>query len=267
MVEKHDSISPFLVAGCYYVTVFILGHILRSLARRYLNPTGSLYRILIEAITTTQMCSCVFENAVIVRNYGPLGFFFVVASVLTVGANVNRGGYVSPLTPIELYFNEIMPLRALLEIIIAEAIGGYAAFRVAKNLWFASSHLTVEHLINYANTKCEFSYKVPFIVAFAFEFIGSFLLRMCLARVSRYYRPYIGPLITAAFLAFSLTFVGVVGLNPTVAGSRMFGCEGMSILWFIATYWLCPTAGWMTAAVLDSLTILGTVKSAVKRKQ
>ncbi|VDM85979.1 unnamed protein product [Strongylus vulgaris] len=46
----------------------------------------------------------------------------------------------------------------------------------------------------------------------------------------------------AAFLSFALVYVGVPGLNPVVASSRMFGCDGLDTQWFIALYWVSNTA-------------------------
>uniref|UniRef100_A0A0N5AHK0 Aquaporin n=1 Tax=Syphacia muris TaxID=451379 RepID=A0A0N5AHK0_9BILA len=274
-----DEYGPLLVASCFYVVVFILGHVSRQFIRRNLDPSSSRYKFLIEAITTAQMCTCVYENgtlicflieiyfkrcqlylnadslpfeAVITRNYGPWGFLFVVSTVLTVGTNVNGGGYVSPLTPIELYVKKSLSLKSLLEIIFGQVVGGYAAFRIARNLWYSTSRFSSEHLLSYESTKCAFVYKVPFFVAFAFEFIGCFLLRYINAKIPIRYKKYIAPVLTASFLSFSLAFIGVVGLNPTVSASRMFGCDGLNTLWFIATYWVCPTLGWLAGATFDS---------------
>ncbi|VDD88185.1 unnamed protein product [Enterobius vermicularis] len=265
MVKQLDDFIPLFVAGCFYIIVFILGQVSRHLVRKYLDPGSSLQRFLIEAITTAQMCTCVYENAVIIRNYGPWGFFFVVSTILIAGANVNRGGYVSPLAPIELFFKGAISSQGLVEIILGQAVGGYLAFRIARNLWYSTSVLTLEHSINYENTKCAFVYKVPFTVAFAFEFVGCFLLRLLLARIPPRFKTYFGPVITASFLAFSLAFIGVVGLNPTVAASRMYGCDGLNTLWFIVTYWVCPLLGWMTGAAFDSVALTNAIRSSEKR--
>lgn len=49
----------------------------------------------------------------------------------------------------------------------------------------------------------------------------------------------------------ALLFVGVPGLNPTVASSRLQGCDGLNTVWFILTYWICPVIGWMLSAFID----------------
>uniref|UniRef100_A0A183ESA1 Superinfection immunity protein n=1 Tax=Gongylonema pulchrum TaxID=637853 RepID=A0A183ESA1_9BILA len=52
-------------------------------------------------------------------------------------------------------------------------------------------------------------------------------------------------------LLLAMLFVGVAGLNPTVASSRLQGCEGLNTAWFILTYWICPMVGWMLSAFVD----------------
>ncbi|KAK6009603.1 hypothetical protein OSTOST_25459, partial [Ostertagia ostertagi] len=54
------------------------------------------------------MCTCVYENSVMVKHYGPMAFFFTVTSLLTVGSFVNRGAFVSPLAPIEAFLYGII---------------------------------------------------------------------------------------------------------------------------------------------------------------
>lgn len=43
-----------------------------------------------------------------VKYYGPMAFFFTVASLLTAGSFMNRGAFVNPLAPIEAFFYGII---------------------------------------------------------------------------------------------------------------------------------------------------------------
>lgn len=36
----------------------------------------------------------------------------------------------------------------------------------------------------------------------------------------------------------ALAVIGVPGLNPVVASSRLQGCPGLDLQWFIMLYWL-----------------------------
>uniref|UniRef100_A0A1I7ZGI7 DUF2842 domain-containing protein n=1 Tax=Steinernema glaseri TaxID=37863 RepID=A0A1I7ZGI7_9BILA len=64
-------------------------------------------------------------------------------------------------------------------------------------------------------------------------------------------KQYVVPIVISSFLSFALVYIGVPGLNPTVASSRLQGCSGLTTQWFLFTYWLCPAVGWMAAAHLD----------------
>ncbi|KHN86094.1 Putative aquaporin-10 [Toxocara canis] len=252
MLRIDIDFGPLLIATSFYSTVFIIAELTRKIVDRYVTPNTLLYYFLIEAIATAQMCTCVYENAVIVRHYGPAGFFFTVTSLLFAGSFVNRGAFVSPLKPVELFYFGSIGLDRLLTVLAAETLGGYSAYRVARRLWYWSLSLAADHAISYETTRCAFAYKVPFVYAFAFEILGSFLMRSIHTRLPLNSTRYAAPAITSAFLTFSLAFIGVVGLNPTVSSSRMQGCDGLSTQWFILTYWVCPTVGWMLSAIVDS---------------
>jgi hypothetical protein len=54
---------------------------------------STLYIFLIELIAVAQQCTCVYENGVIIRHYGPAGFFFAIFGILLVTSRFNRGAY------------------------------------------------------------------------------------------------------------------------------------------------------------------------------
>lgn len=83
--------------------VLFLAELSRKIVDLTCRRNTALYAFLIEFIGTAQMCTCVYENGIIIKHYGVWGFFTVVSSLLLVGGVINRGAYVSPLVPIELY--------------------------------------------------------------------------------------------------------------------------------------------------------------------
>lgn len=101
--------------------------------------------------------------------------------------------------------------------------------------------------------------------AFAFEILGCFLLRLLIVRVPEAYKRFVVPVIFASFLSFgmfnvkdeyvliylALSQIGVPGLNPVTSASRLQGCPGLDLQWFMITYWFSPVVGWLTAASLD----------------
>ncbi|KAK6733805.1 hypothetical protein RB195_017519 [Necator americanus] len=252
---------PAISAIVYYITVFSLAEITRKVLEKTVHKSSSLFVFAIELIATAQMCTCVYENGIMIKYYGPLAFFFTVTSLLTVGSFMNRGAFVSPLAPIEAFYYGIIGPARLLTLLLAEAIGGFAAFRLARSLWWHSLHYSQAHLENFTNPACTINYKIAFPLVIAFEIIGCFLLRLILPNLPIRGKSYTVSATIAAFLSFALVYVGVPGLNPVVASSRMFGCDGIDTQWFIALYWICPVIGWLSAAALQkSLTKKATKK-------
>ncbi|VDK45961.1 unnamed protein product [Anisakis simplex] len=235
--------GPFFIAYCFYITVFVLAEFARKLVDRYVPPNKLTYTFCIEAIATAQMCTCVYEN---------VGYFFVVTTLLLAGGAMNRGAFVSPLKPIEMFYFGSIDSDRLLSVLAGEFLGGYSAYRLARQLWYWSLNLATDHASSYATTHCKLMYKVPFSYAFTFEIFACFLIRTIVTRLPIKTTRYAVPLILSGFLTFALTFIGVPGLNPTIASSRLQGCDGLDTKWFILTYWICPTIGWMLSAIVDN---------------
>uniref|UniRef100_A0A0R3RLW4 Aquaporin n=1 Tax=Elaeophora elaphi TaxID=1147741 RepID=A0A0R3RLW4_9BILA len=260
MSSTEFDCHPLLVATCFYVLVFVTAELTRKLVDKYETPGSLLFHFLMEIIATAQMCTCVYENAVIIRHYGLLGFFLVVALLIFSGGIMNRETFVSPLLPIELYYKGIFPLKRLLVTVAGQMVGGYSAYRIARNLWYWSLNLSPDHALFYKLTSCELIYKVPFIFVPSFEVLGCFLMRSILFRIPANFKIFIAPTVVSAFLTFALIFVGIPGLNPTISSSRLQGCNGLDTSWFILTYWVCPVIGWMLSAVMDDRRIAASEK-------
>ncbi|KAJ1351050.1 hypothetical protein KIN20_006987 [Parelaphostrongylus tenuis] len=242
---------PLISAVAFYITVFLMAEITRKVLDRTVQKSSSLYVFTIELIATAQMCTCVYENSVMVKYYGAMAFFFTVTSLLTVGSFVNRGAFVNPLAPVEAFYYGIIGASRLLLLLAAEAIGGLSAFRLARSLWWYSLSYSTAHLQNFTDSKCTLNYKIAFPLVIAFELVGSFLLRLIIPNLPVRGKSYTVSAVVAAFLSFALVYVGVPGLNPVVASSRLFGCDGIDTQWFIIVYWLCPVIGWLSAAALE----------------
>ncbi|CAD5232222.1 unnamed protein product [Bursaphelenchus xylophilus] len=209
------------------------------------------YLFFMELIAVTQQCTCVYENAIMIKNYGPIGFFSAVFTILVVTAQYNRGAYISPLLPVEMAWKEAMDSVTLLTLLAAQTLGGYSASRIADSLWYYTSGYSAEHAQLYSNLPCALKYHVPFIFALGYEFLGCFVLRLVLSNLSLKYRRYIMPFVTSAALTFALVYVGVPGLNPVTTSSRLMGCPGLDLQWFMITYWTAPVLGWMAASYID----------------
>uniref|UniRef100_A0AC35U6D5 Aquaporin n=1 Tax=Rhabditophanes sp. KR3021 TaxID=114890 RepID=A0AC35U6D5_9BILA len=258
---------PATVAIVFYIACFTLGEICRTITTRIFKQGTLPYIFLIEAIGTLQMCTCVYENGIMVKYYGPMGFFFTVTVLLAMASTYNRGSFGSPLAPIEMYCFNVIPLPKLLTVLFGQVLGGAYAFVCAKLLWYYTQHLANEHSFQFKYAhKCVMNYKVDFIYVLLFEFVGCFVLRFLISKMSEKVKFYAIPVLVSSLLTSGIIFVGVGGLNPTVAASRLYGCLPVDKVWFVITYWITPVLGWLSAAYLIHNSTLKKVAPVVEKK-
>ncbi|CAD5222871.1 unnamed protein product [Bursaphelenchus okinawaensis] len=258
--------TPAITALTFYAFVIVVAEICRKLVERVVRKGSVTYVFFMELIAVTQQCTCVYENAIMIKNYGPAGFFFAVFTIASVTSQYNRGAYLSPFLPIEALYKEAMKTETFLAILTAQSLGGYAASRVADGLWYYTMSYSAEHAALYTNLPCAISFKVPYIAALGYEVAGCFALRLLLSRVSVAYRRYIMPLATAGALTFALVYIGVPALNPVTTSSRVLGCPGLDLQWFMITYWTAPVVGWMLASYVDKNALFKKPKAAKTKK-
>jgi len=164
---------------------------------------------------------------------------------------VNRGAFVSPLAPLEMFYFGTIDWKRLIALLSAQVIGGYSAFRIARQLWYWSQSLSIDHgRFYHSGEACALAYKVTYVYAALFEVIGCFVLRLIVHLLPTRFKSWCIPVLVSSFLSFALMYIGVPGLNPTVASSRLQGCSGLSTPWFLFTYWFCPILGSLAAAML-----------------
>ncbi|PIO67748.1 hypothetical protein TELCIR_10493, partial [Teladorsagia circumcincta] len=108
-----------------------------------------------------------------------------------------------------------------------------------------------------------------FIFALAFEVTGCFVIRLVLPRLPSNIGKYLAPAFIASLFSFAILFIGDAGLDPIVASSLFFGCNGLSAQWFILLYWVCPVIGWMLGAFVGRRPLKSPkkLKRAEKKKK
>lgn len=238
-------VAPILISLAYYLSVFTACELGRRLAWRLL-PSSAVPFVL-DALGTLQICTCVYENALVVRYYGVQGFFCAVVCLVTAHSFLNRGASVLPTAALEeaLLRGRI---RQATRSLLAQMVGGYGAFRLAKAVWWL--HLSGDHARQWSAYPCALSWRVPLWLFCAYEVGGSFLIRSIVGRASPGSRRYVAAVVQATLLSIEFAFLGPPGLNPIIAASRLLGCEGLSLRGHLFIYWLCPFLGWLAAAKL-----------------
>lgn len=154
------ELFPALICVTYYLVVLFLAELSRKLVDMF-GPRRSspYYAFLIELIATVQMCTCVYENGVMIKHYGVWGYFPTVVTLTLIAGYINRGAFVSPLMPIELWWKGKMGSERLLGLLLAETVGAAVAYRVANNLWYYSLNYSADHYAFYEHLPCNIVYK------------------------------------------------------------------------------------------------------------
>jgi len=217
------------------------------------RPPLSVKGFLTEAIGTLQAISCVYENQLIVKYYGLVGFALAIFLLLTVHRLTNRGAICSPPALLErlILGQQIVDGAAILA---AELVGAALAFRLAFLVW--SLGLSTDHTTLSETFECTLVHKVPLTYVAAYEFTAVFLIRSFVGLTARR-KPYWTPYAAAAAISIGIptgfALVGPVALNPIIAFGRLSGCKGLTWYEHFVTYWLAPISGWIVALITEKL--------------
>ncbi|KAF1764830.1 hypothetical protein GCK72_004780 [Caenorhabditis remanei] len=235
---------PLYSALGYFALVFGLGEVARILTAKYVSSRGNSQLFLYELIGTIQMCTCVYENGIIFKNYGFPAIFLCVGLLLTAGGIFNRGAWTNCAPIFEQFIFGNLGSTKFITILSAQLIGATFASKFAYLIWNLTAPYSSAHLENASNLDCQTAG-----IVIAFEIVGAFVVRVVVAQLLA--RPALIRLIPfaiSAYLTLALYIVGVPGLNPIVATARLYGCQGIDTSSFMILYWFCPVLGWLAGA-------------------
>lgn len=154
--------EPIIPSIFFYAIVVGFCELCRQGCDKYLQNSGSPWSpkvFLIEAIGALQAITCVYENQLVVKHYGLIGFAIVVFVLINVHRLTCRGGILSPAAVSERYLIGHMGLSDCFAVVMAELIGGTFGFQLAGLLWRLG--LSDQHFVHYETFQCVLSYKVP----------------------------------------------------------------------------------------------------------
>lgn len=153
--------EPIITSILFYAIVIGFCEICRRGCDKFFTESvspSSPKRFLIEAIGALQAITCVYENHLVIRNYGLGGFVVVVFILLIIHGRTNRGCILSPAVVSERYFTGQLGIFDSFSVLTAELIGGTFAFQLAGFFWRLG--LSDEHLVHYKTFQCFLSYSV-----------------------------------------------------------------------------------------------------------
>uniref|UniRef100_A0A915JLK6 Aquaporin n=1 Tax=Romanomermis culicivorax TaxID=13658 RepID=A0A915JLK6_ROMCU len=249
--------EPIIVSLVYYCCVVTFC----ELSRRFIDVLGVrqpiLRHALFEFFGTLQVCTCVYENHLVTKNFGLKGFFLVVFLLLNIHRMVNRGAFISPAVALERLLSSGISVFHFVVVFWAQILGALCAFRLARRIWWIE--LSETHAHQAVNFDCVLSFKGPVFALIFYEFCVCFVLRTCIGIASRK-NPRFSPILAAVLFATALSseilFFGVAGLNPIIAFSRLFGCKGLNNIDHFVIFWFPAITGWLLAFFIDRSRIM-----------
>lgn len=155
--------EPIIPSIFFYAIVVGFCELCRRGCEKYLTHSGSPWSpkvFLIEVIGALQAITCVYENQLVIKYYGLMGFAIVVFILLNVHRLTNRGCILSPAAISERYLVGQMGLFDCLGVMMAELIGGTFGLHLAGVFWQLG--LSDHHFVHYKTFDCVLAYKVHF---------------------------------------------------------------------------------------------------------
>ncbi|GMR35744.1 hypothetical protein PMAYCL1PPCAC_05939, partial [Pristionchus mayeri] len=243
--------EPLICAATTYFGVFALAHIAKLGIDRALKRHTRPHTFALEFITALQMCTCVYENGIIIGNYGLIGFFVAVSLLLTAAGFTNRGHFGNILGHVESLLKGNVNIIDFLVVLAGQLLGSALALRAATSLWYYTAGLSTSHLRAAGANLCGFTLQYDMTIVMILEASICFVLRILIgayASKTTFRRRYVIPVLVAAHLAGAIKYIGVAGLNPMTAYARLAMCPGMNDAHFFFTYWVGAAVGWLMGA-------------------
>lgn len=154
-----QAYEPLLISLLYYAIVFTFCELSRQLANLIFG-NSPFKKYIFEFIAVLQVCTCVYENHLIVKNYGVTGFFLIVFNLLNFHRLVNRGAVISPSVSLERVVDGKMAFNVALGLTVAQLLGALAAYPMARRIWWME--FNTDHAIQSQKFECVMAYKVGF---------------------------------------------------------------------------------------------------------
>ncbi|GMT13194.1 hypothetical protein PFISCL1PPCAC_4491, partial [Pristionchus fissidentatus] len=243
--------EPLICATTTYMAVFGLSHLAKMGIDRALKRGSRPHTFALEFVTALQMCTCVYENGIIIGNYGLPGFFIAVSLLLTAAGFTNRGHFGNILGHVESLLQGNVAIIDFVIVLAGQLAGSALALKAATALWYYTAGLSASHLKAAGANLCGFQLNFPLTTVMLLEAGFCFVLRIIIgqyASKTTWRRRYLIPVLVAAHLAAAIKYIGVAGLNPMTAYARLAMCPGLNDAHFFFTYWLGAGVGWLFGA-------------------
>lgn len=149
----------------FYLIVIISCEFLRRATDSIFEKSSPIKIYIYEFLAALEVCTCIYENSIIVKNFGVLGFFLVVLTLLNLHRLLSRGALVSPSYTVESWIDGKFLITVALGLLVAQLLGGFGAFRFAQQIWWFE--FSADHAFHAEEYSCILAYKVNYYAHYA----------------------------------------------------------------------------------------------------
>jgi len=231
---------PLVVSLCYFSLTIFFGRLLRLAVDN--GSPAHLRLYLGDFVVSFMLHACSLENGMIMRYYGFTGFKIILFCQIVWFSLTIKTYEGNPRQQVIGYLSGDRTGSRALKRAACQLAGGLLSYSYARAFW--SLELMEGHSQRYKAMHCTSDLKVPILIGFAVEFVGSIIDTFI--SITTFSSFQFAELLTKCMFTTFMVVMGVDAtgfyLNPVNASNQTWGCAGTSHLEHILIYWLGPLA-------------------------
>ncbi|XP_066994717.2 aquaporin-11 [Anabrus simplex] len=236
------AIPALAVSVLYLALTLLLAKVARLVVSRITEEGSLVQQLLLEVIASAELCGCCFELVIIADNYG-VWTYAAFLWALTVWWGLNWGSATAcPYMHVEEVVEGNSDLVTAALKTAAELVGGVLVFRYVQYLW--DFELAETHQ-DQAYADCTADLKVTMFQGAGIEGAATCAARIASKVIGMREIPMgnlLDALISTALVVAAFDTTGGY-LNPVLATSLKYDCEGNTFEEHIIVYWVGACLG------------------------
>ncbi|KAK9883120.1 hypothetical protein WA026_001319 [Henosepilachna vigintioctopunctata] len=239
------GIHPLVISTAYITLSIGCCYILRRAVKSLLND--NVFRdIILEFITTIEMCICFFELIIVTENWGIIAYAISLFLLTIFWDNIWSDASACPYTLLEEVIEGQREYSNAALRICGQIAGALVTFSFVQLFW--AMELVYTHK-GKAFEDCTADLQVPMCMGAFIEAVGTCLCRLisrALGYTENKFSSIINALCSTIIVVAAFDTTGGY-FNPALATSLKLGCEGNTFMEHFVTYWAGAIIGSVAA--------------------
>ncbi|XP_045478353.1 aquaporin-11 [Harmonia axyridis] len=239
------GIHPLVVSTAYIGLSIGLCYLLRRAVKSWMSD--NVFRdILLEFLTTLEMCISFFELIVVTENWGIEAYAIFLFLLVLIWERTWTDASACPYTALEEVIEGQRDYSNAALRVFGQLAGGLVTFSLVQLFW--AMELVHTHK-GKAFEDCTADLQVPMCMGAFIEALGTCLCRLVgrwLSFTGNKFASLINALCTTVIVVAAFDTTGGY-FNPALATSLKLGCEGNTFMEHFVTYWVGAVIGSVAA--------------------